>query len=206
MPSCTGAAAWRGLAEGTGGAAAAVIIVNLNASGLAANWLLPLVPAAVGALAHQAGMMYERLGVARSTAGPANAKPAGTVVTGTAVAPTSPAPAVPAAHTHAAPMSVPEAMLRPVKSVRPPMPASLALLELAEAQKAESMQARRDSARATAPVPQVLVGDPTPVSPAVPATSGRGPGRHRERRHPVGEPAPRAPHGERAAGRLMVYS
>ena len=54
-------AAWRGLVEGCGGAAAAVLIANLPPGGLLANWLLPLVPAAVGALARQAGMVYERL-------------------------------------------------------------------------------------------------------------------------------------------------
>jgi hypothetical protein len=57
-------AAWRALIEGCGGAAAAVLIANLPAGGLVANWLLPVVPATVGALAHQAGMMYERLATA----------------------------------------------------------------------------------------------------------------------------------------------
>jgi hypothetical protein len=69
----TGPAAWRGVVEGVGAAGAAVLIVNLPASGIAANWLLPGVPAAVGALSHQAGMLYERLGrasapVAKSSA------------------------------------------------------------------------------------------------------------------------------------------
>ncbi len=54
-------AAWRGLVEGCGGAAAAVLIANLPATGLIANWVLPIVPATAGALAHQAGMLYERL-------------------------------------------------------------------------------------------------------------------------------------------------
>jgi hypothetical protein len=56
----TGRAAWRGLVEGVGGAAAAVLVVNMAQRGVLADWLLPLVPAAVGALAHQAGMLYER--------------------------------------------------------------------------------------------------------------------------------------------------
>ena len=58
----TGRAAWRGLVEGIGGASAAVLIVNLPTQGMAANWLLPVVPAIIGALAHQAGMLYERMG------------------------------------------------------------------------------------------------------------------------------------------------
>jgi len=58
----TGRAAWRAVAEGVGGAGAAVLIANLPGRGVAANWLLPLVPAVVGALGHQGGMLYERLG------------------------------------------------------------------------------------------------------------------------------------------------
>src|SRR2546426_1004296 len=42
-------------------AGAAVLIANLPARGFAANWLLPIVPAAIGALAHQAGMLWEQL-------------------------------------------------------------------------------------------------------------------------------------------------
>lgn len=54
-------AAWRGLVQGCAGAGAAVLITNLPPGGFLANWVLPMVPAAVGALAHQAGMVYERL-------------------------------------------------------------------------------------------------------------------------------------------------
>lgn len=54
-------AAWRGLVEGCCGAAAAVLIANLPARGLLADWVLPILPATAGALAHQAGMLYERL-------------------------------------------------------------------------------------------------------------------------------------------------
>ena len=57
-----GRAAWRGLVAGAGGATAAILIVNLPARGVVGNWLLPMVPAVVGALAHQGGMLYERLG------------------------------------------------------------------------------------------------------------------------------------------------
>src|SRR5205085_1332494 len=60
-------------------------------------------------------------------------------------------------------VSVPAAMLTPVKSVKPPMPASLALLELAEAHRAEILQGHRDTAAAPAPV----------VPPAAPATKAR---------------------------------
>ncbi|GAB7043264.1 MULTISPECIES: hypothetical protein [Catenuloplanes] len=67
----TGRAAWRGLAHGFGGAAAAVLILNLPDHGLLADWVLPVVPAVVGALGHQAGMLHERLGVSVSTVGPA---------------------------------------------------------------------------------------------------------------------------------------
>ena len=57
----TGRAAWRALVHGFGGAAAAVLILNLPHRGVVADWVLPIVPAVVGALAHQAGMLYERL-------------------------------------------------------------------------------------------------------------------------------------------------
>ena len=57
----SGRAAWRAMIEGCGGAAAAVLIANLPARGFLADWVVPMVPATVGALAHQAGMVYERL-------------------------------------------------------------------------------------------------------------------------------------------------
>ncbi len=56
-----GRAAWRGMVQGFGGAMAAVLIANLPARGFVANWVLPIVPVLAGALAHQAGMLYERL-------------------------------------------------------------------------------------------------------------------------------------------------
>ena len=37
----SGRAVWRGFAEGAGGAAAAILIANLPADGVVANWLLP---------------------------------------------------------------------------------------------------------------------------------------------------------------------
>jgi hypothetical protein len=71
--SHTGRAAWRALVQGCYAAGAAVLIVNLPHTGMVANWLLPVVPAVVGTLARQAGMLHERLGVSASTAGPAKA-------------------------------------------------------------------------------------------------------------------------------------
>jgi hypothetical protein len=71
----TGRAVWRAFAEGVGGAAAAVLIVNLPARGFLANWALPLVPPVVGALAHQAGMLYERLSRTSAPASAAKASP-----------------------------------------------------------------------------------------------------------------------------------
>ncbi len=67
----TGRAAWRALAQGCFGAGAAVLILHLPATGVLADWLLPLVPAVVGALARQGGMLWERLGASASIAGPA---------------------------------------------------------------------------------------------------------------------------------------
>jgi hypothetical protein len=57
-----GRALWRGSVQGAGAAVAAVLIANLSAGGLLANWVLPVVPVLTGALAHQAGMLSERLG------------------------------------------------------------------------------------------------------------------------------------------------
>ncbi len=63
-----GKALWRGGVQGLGAAFAAVLIANLPATGLLANWLLPLVPALVGALAHQGGMASERMAQDRTPA------------------------------------------------------------------------------------------------------------------------------------------
>lgn len=64
-----GRAAWRGLVQGICGAAAAALIANLRASGLFADWVLPVLPAVAGALAHQGGMLYERLALAGAPKG-----------------------------------------------------------------------------------------------------------------------------------------
>ena len=69
----TGRAAWRAVAQGCFGAGTAVLILNLPPAGVLADWLLPLAPAVVGALARQGGMLWERLGASASIAGPAKA-------------------------------------------------------------------------------------------------------------------------------------
>jgi hypothetical protein len=65
----SGRMAWRGVVQAAGGAAAAVAIVNLSPTGWAEKWLLPLVPAVVGAVAHQIGLLVQRLGHARTITG-----------------------------------------------------------------------------------------------------------------------------------------
>jgi hypothetical protein len=67
-----GKAVWRALAHGFGGAAAAVLILNLPHRGIVADWILPIVPAIAGALAHQLGMLWEQLSASTSTPGPAS--------------------------------------------------------------------------------------------------------------------------------------
>ncbi|WP_212804729.1 hypothetical protein [Actinocatenispora sera] len=57
----TGRAMWRAMVKGCGAAGAAVLVANMSSHGFVADWLLPLVPAVVGALAHQAGMIAERM-------------------------------------------------------------------------------------------------------------------------------------------------
>ncbi|MGH8792612.1 MAG: hypothetical protein ACRDXX_08205 [Stackebrandtia sp.] len=62
-------AAWRGTLQGFSFAAAAVFVLNMPHEGFLANWVLPVVPAVVGALAHTAGMVYERMAqVSKDTA------------------------------------------------------------------------------------------------------------------------------------------
>lgn len=58
----SGRAAWRGTVRGIGCALAAVMVMNVSAAGFVADWLLPMVPVVVGALAHATGMVVERLG------------------------------------------------------------------------------------------------------------------------------------------------
>jgi hypothetical protein len=61
-------AVWRAIVEGAGAACAAILIANLTAGGFVANWVLPVVPAAIGACAHQAGMLLRRMEKQVSTA------------------------------------------------------------------------------------------------------------------------------------------
>lgn len=63
--------AWRRVVQAAGGAAAAVLLVNLSTAGFAEKWLVPLVPAVVGALAHQIGVLVQRMGQKRTVGGPA---------------------------------------------------------------------------------------------------------------------------------------
>ena len=58
----SGRAAWRGMVQGLGAALAAVIVLNVAHTGWTADWILPLVPGVAGALAHQLGMVWDRLG------------------------------------------------------------------------------------------------------------------------------------------------
>ncbi len=54
-------AAWRGTVQGFTCAGAAVFVLNMPATGFVADWLLPVVPAIVGAIAHTVGMVFERM-------------------------------------------------------------------------------------------------------------------------------------------------
>lgn len=56
-----GLAFLRALAKGSGAALAAIVVVRLASSGFWSEWVLPLVPAVVGAIAHHVGMVYENL-------------------------------------------------------------------------------------------------------------------------------------------------
>jgi len=70
----TGRAVWRALVLSVGAATFAVLIANMPASGLVADWLLPIVPVVAGAVAYQSAMLYERL--AETPPPPAPAAPA----------------------------------------------------------------------------------------------------------------------------------
>ncbi|MEV4413956.1 hypothetical protein [Catellatospora sp. NPDC049609] len=74
----SGRAAWRASAHGVGGAVAAIVVLNLAHRGWVADWLLPVVPAVVGALAHQTGMIWAQLASTVATTGPAAPAPAAT--------------------------------------------------------------------------------------------------------------------------------
>ena len=71
--SYSGRAAWRGVVKGLGYAFAAVLVLNIAHTGWIADWVMPLVPGAVGALAHQAGMAWERLRTTVAVPKPAKA-------------------------------------------------------------------------------------------------------------------------------------
>jgi hypothetical protein len=58
----SGRAMWRGMVQGLGAAFAAVLVLNLAHEGWMADWIMPLLPGAVGALGHQLGMIWDRLG------------------------------------------------------------------------------------------------------------------------------------------------
>jgi hypothetical protein len=72
----SGRAAWRGLVQGLGAAMAAVVVLNMDHSGWLADWVMPLLPGAVGALGHQAGMVWDRLGTTVAVPKAADAKDA----------------------------------------------------------------------------------------------------------------------------------
>jgi hypothetical protein len=72
----SGRAFWRGLVQGLCTAFAAVLVLNAAETGWIADWLLPLVPAAVGAIGHQAGMVWDRLATTVKAPKPAATTPA----------------------------------------------------------------------------------------------------------------------------------
>jgi len=51
----------RALAKGSGAALAAIVIARAATPGIWTEWVLPLVPAVLGAVAHHVGMVYENL-------------------------------------------------------------------------------------------------------------------------------------------------
>jgi hypothetical protein len=66
-------AVWRGVVQGLGVALAAILVRNASHDGWPDGWLLPVMPAVIGALGHQAGMVWDRLGNAVSAPKPAAA-------------------------------------------------------------------------------------------------------------------------------------
>lgn len=78
-----GRAAWRATVQGFVVAVSAVFVINMPHSGFLADWVLPVVPALVGAVAHSLGMLYERMAqnakdnamTEQSAASEANAEP-----------------------------------------------------------------------------------------------------------------------------------
>jgi hypothetical protein len=53
-------AAWRALVKGAGPVLAALLVYRAGGHGFVGGWLLPAVPGAAGALAHQAAMLLEQ--------------------------------------------------------------------------------------------------------------------------------------------------
>lgn len=54
-------AAWRGTLMGFASAGAAIFVLNMPHESFLSNWILPIVPSVIGAIAHSAGMIYERM-------------------------------------------------------------------------------------------------------------------------------------------------
>jgi hypothetical protein len=71
----SGRAVWRGIVQGLGAALAAVVVLNVTHTGWVADWVWPLVPGVAGALAHQLGMVWARLGTTVAAPKPAKAAP-----------------------------------------------------------------------------------------------------------------------------------
>lgn len=93
----TARAAWRALVKGCGAALAAVLVVHsAQGAGFAAGWLLPLVPVIAGSLAHQGGMLFERVSQARSERAAVLVSPVAPAVMATAAPRAAAAQAVPA--------------------------------------------------------------------------------------------------------------
>ncbi|WP_117210009.1 hypothetical protein [Allorhizocola rhizosphaerae] len=67
----SGRAAWRGMVQGLGAALAAVVVLNVVHTGWVADWVLPLVPGVAGAMSHQLGMVWDRLGTTVAAPTPA---------------------------------------------------------------------------------------------------------------------------------------
>jgi hypothetical protein len=62
----TGRAVWRAVVKGFGPAAAAVLVVHAGGSGgFFGAYVLPMLPAIAGSLAHQAGMMLDQTSLTR---------------------------------------------------------------------------------------------------------------------------------------------
>ncbi|WP_025274937.1 hypothetical protein [Haloglycomyces albus] len=54
-------AAWRGTLQGLVSAGSAIFVLNMPHTGFLADWILPLVPSTMGALAHSGGMLWQRM-------------------------------------------------------------------------------------------------------------------------------------------------